>query len=150
MNVEQYLLLPYHISVVRDQDDAGEVAWVSSVDELPGCISQGDTPEEALTMIREAMEAWLAVAMAHGDPIPEPRRPDTYSGHFVLRVPAGLHQQLDLGAKREGTSLNQYASTLLAGAVGWSGELLAERQRVPGRGGRSGPRPGKWTNDDDE
>ncbi len=114
MNLEQYLQLPYHLSVVRDEDGAGEVAWVSSVDELPGCISQGDTAEDALAMIREAMEAWLRVAIAHGDPIPEPRRPESYSGHFVLRLPAGLHQQLDLGAKREGTSLNQYAATLLA------------------------------------
>ena len=131
--VEEYLQLPYRISLVRDQDADGDIAWVASIEELPGCISQGDTPEEALEMIREAMEGWIAVALEHGDAIPEPRVLGAYSGRFVVRIPAGLHQQLDRRARHEGTSLNQYVSTLLAGASGWSGEATAptaRRERV--------------------
>lgn len=39
---------------------------------LPGCTSQGETREEALSMIREAIEVSIESLVAHGDPIPEP------------------------------------------------------------------------------
>jgi len=137
VKTSDYLKLPYHITLVRDEDVEGDVAWVASVDELPGCISQGDSAEEAAEMIREAMEAWLDVALQHGDPIPQPRRTDQYSGQFVLRIPSGLHQQLDLDARAEGVSLNQFVATLLAGAVGWSGEALPPGMRpAAGRAAR--------------
>ena len=43
-----------------------------SVPGLPGCVSQGETREEALAMIREAIELYLESLDAHGDPIPGP------------------------------------------------------------------------------
>jgi antitoxin HicB len=43
-----------------------------SVPALPGCTSQGETREEALTMIREAIEVYLESLSAHGDPLPAP------------------------------------------------------------------------------
>jgi predicted RNase H-like HicB family nuclease len=41
------------------------------VPELLGCISYGDTPEEALANLRDAVEAWVLTAVKFGDPIPE-------------------------------------------------------------------------------
>ena len=38
---------------------------------LPGCISQGETEEEALANIREAIELWIEDAQEHGELIPE-------------------------------------------------------------------------------
>jgi antitoxin HicB len=70
-------------------------------------------------MIREAMELWLETSIEDGDPIPEPRPIEDYSGRFLVRLPASLHAMLDKGARREGVSMNQYVSALLAGAVGW-------------------------------
>jgi antitoxin HicB len=43
-----------------------------TVPALPGCVSQGETREEALAMIREAIEGYLESLQAHGDPIPGP------------------------------------------------------------------------------
>ncbi|MBV9212290.1 MAG: type II toxin-antitoxin system HicB family antitoxin [Actinobacteria bacterium] len=43
-----------------------------SVPALPGCASQGDTREEALANVKEAIEGYLESLGAHGDPIPEP------------------------------------------------------------------------------
>ena len=37
-----------------------------------GCVSKGETPKEALAMIREAIEVYLESLEAHGDPIPGP------------------------------------------------------------------------------
>jgi predicted RNase H-like HicB family nuclease len=42
------------------------------VPDLPGCTSAGDTPEEVLAGIREAIEGHIEVMREYGDPIPEP------------------------------------------------------------------------------
>ena len=40
---------------------------------LPGCISEGDTKEEAMANIKEAIELWIDTAKKYGDPIPKPK-----------------------------------------------------------------------------
>lgn len=37
---------------------------------LPGCVSQGDTVEEALAMIKDAIEGYVASLKKHGEPVP--------------------------------------------------------------------------------
>lgn len=91
MNIEKYLDLPCHITMVREEHD-GEVGWVVSVGEFPGCISEGDTPEEAVEMIRDAMHGWLAVKLEHGDPIPPPRPGSTHSGRSWRGSPRDFMQ----------------------------------------------------------
>jgi predicted RNase H-like HicB family nuclease len=39
---------------------------------LPGCISEGDTEEEALENIKDAIQGWLVVAKRHGLYVPDP------------------------------------------------------------------------------
>ncbi len=112
--LEYYLNLPYTIELTPDPEEG----WFVTVRELPGCISQGDTPEEALEMIRDAMHAWIEVSLEDGDPIPEPRPLEDYSGKFVVRVPRSLHRDLVETAGREGVSLNQYINVALARALG--------------------------------
>jgi predicted RNase H-like HicB family nuclease len=136
--LEEYLELPYAIVVVHDVDEDGNSGWVAEVEELPGCISQGRTPEEAVDRIREAMRDWLAVAMEDNTTIPEPRATENFSGRFVVRVPASLHADLVRIADHEGVSLNQFVMGALAGAVGWPkprpSRVRPKRQsRVPHR-----------------
>jgi predicted RNase H-like HicB family nuclease len=47
--------------------------WVAECPCLPGCISQGRTKEEAVTNIREAIQAYIAALNEDGLPIPEER-----------------------------------------------------------------------------
>ncbi len=42
--------------VLEPSDEGGYTAYVPS---LPGCVSEGDSKEEALTNIREAIELYL-------------------------------------------------------------------------------------------
>ena len=42
--------------ILELSDDSGYTAYVPS---LPGCISEGDTKEEALSNIKEAIELYL-------------------------------------------------------------------------------------------
>ena len=53
--------------VLEQEPDEG---FVASVPALPGCVSQGDTREEALRNIREAIELYLEDCRESGDPIP--------------------------------------------------------------------------------
>jgi predicted RNase H-like HicB family nuclease len=53
--------------VLEQEPDGGFVAIVPA---LPGCISQGDTRDEALANIREAAELYIEDCVASGDPVP--------------------------------------------------------------------------------
>jgi len=44
--------------------------YVVSCPSLPGCHSQGDSREEALANIREAIEAYMASLKKHNQPVP--------------------------------------------------------------------------------
>ena len=44
--------------------------WIVEVPSLPGCHSFGETREEAMVKIKEAMELWIEDAEAHDEPIP--------------------------------------------------------------------------------
>lgn len=48
-----------------------EGGYTITVPSLPGCISYGETFEEAMRMIKDAVEGWLAVAKEERVPIPE-------------------------------------------------------------------------------
>ncbi len=47
--------------------------WVSECPSLPGCISQGQTKEEAVANIKEAIEGYIAALKEDGLPVPEER-----------------------------------------------------------------------------
>lgn len=55
--------------VVIHPDEEGGF-WVE-VPSLPGCISEGDTVEEALENIKDAIQGYIASLQKHGDPIPD-------------------------------------------------------------------------------
>ena len=42
--------------------------------ELPGCRSDGETPQEALDNIYDAITCWIEAAQEMGRPVPQPRR----------------------------------------------------------------------------
>lgn len=115
--IEQYLKLPYHIEIIRD-DDKENPGYAARVVELAGCITQGDTFEELGVMIEDAMRSWIEVALKEGISIPKPVPDETYSGKFITRVPRSLHRQIVQAAEREGVSLNQFVNVALANAIG--------------------------------
>ena len=55
--------IEYEFEVVEDG------GYTVSVPELPGCLSEGDTFEEAWDMIQNTVEGWFLVAARHGDSI---------------------------------------------------------------------------------
>lgn len=55
-------------TVILEKDVDG--GYVATVPALPGCVSQGDTREEALTNIREAADLYIEDCISSGDPVP--------------------------------------------------------------------------------
>lgn len=47
--------------------------FVAEAPELPGCMAHGETQEDALCNIQEAMGLWIDTAREFGDPVPEPK-----------------------------------------------------------------------------
>jgi antitoxin HicB len=117
---EAYTALPYHLLVVRDGEDKGK-PWAASVEELPGCTAQGKTSDEALAAIESVMAKWIAAALEEGREIPEPRSAASHSGRLLLRMPRTLHAELTRASEREGVSLNQFITDVLASVVVWRG-----------------------------
>lgn len=71
-DVQEYLRLPYSTRVVPDEVARGERLYFASVDELPGCNSQGNTPEEALENLRDAMDLYIRTLLEDGFEPPRP------------------------------------------------------------------------------
>ncbi|MBI3971660.1 MAG: type II toxin-antitoxin system HicB family antitoxin [Chloroflexi bacterium] len=107
---------PYRIVVQANPDEGG---YVASVRELPNCIAAGETIEETVELLREAMEAWFLVALEHGRPLPEPMADEAgYSDQLRVRLPERLHRELAEQAAREGMSLNTLIVSYLAREAG--------------------------------
>jgi predicted RNase H-like HicB family nuclease len=54
------------------EDDGG--GFLATVPDLPGCMSDGETPEEALVNVQDAILAWIEAANELGRTVPEPSR----------------------------------------------------------------------------
>jgi antitoxin HicB len=104
-DAKYYMDLPYSI-VIKKMNDENDQYYYAHVIELDGCQSHGQTEEEALSNIREAMEGYIETRLEFGDKIPEPKQ--DFSGKIVLRMPKSLHQKLAIQSDLEGVSLNQY------------------------------------------
>lgn len=107
--IRKYVDMPHKIEI--KQDSGG---FVVMIPDLPGCISQGDSLEEACEMIMEAKASWVESALLEKETIPEPSDEKKYSGKILLRIPPEQHMGLAEEARRQGVSLNQYLTYLLA------------------------------------
>lgn len=105
-----YMGLPYTVKITPEEASG----YFVEMEELEGCMSQGETIEEVMENIKDAQEAWLEVAIDEELKIPLPKEMEEYSGKFVLRVPKFLHRRLTNLAEKEGVSLNQMILSLLS------------------------------------
>ena len=62
------MTLRFRVLIKEDEDGV----FVAECPNLPGCVSQGPTRDEALVNIRDAMEGYLVSLEKHGEPVPPP------------------------------------------------------------------------------
>jgi len=106
---------PITIKPLSEADGGG---YLVEYLDLPGCMADGKTIEEALKEGEDAATAWIKSAQADGESIPKPNSINKFSGQWRIRVPKSLHAKLDSKAKLEGVSLNTLAVALLAEGIG--------------------------------
>jgi len=118
MSKEQFDLESYPFTIrPLSQEDGG--GFLIEYPDIPGCMSDGETPSAAILNGRDALKSALRTIREFGDPIPTPGSFSASSGQWRQRVPKSLHARLVARAAREGVSLNMLVTALLAeGLVG--------------------------------
>jgi antitoxin HicB len=48
--------------------------FLATVPDLPGCMSDGDTPEQAVSNVQDAIASWIEAAHDLGHAVPKPSR----------------------------------------------------------------------------
>ncbi len=114
MRIEKTLVhsYPFTLGPLSEADGGG---FVIEYPDLPGCISDGDTPKEALRNGTDAVKAYLKNCVKHGDPLPKPA---SASGQWRQRVPRRLHSRLVARARQEGVGLNTLVTVMIAEGLG--------------------------------
>ncbi len=102
------LAYPAFIIPLDDEDGGG---WAAEIPDLPGCMSDGRTPEEALRNIADAQEAWIETARSRGREVPSPFP----EGHraVVMRLPEDLYRRLAMKAWKNGVAVGDIVLGLL-------------------------------------
>jgi len=62
--------IKYELIIYWSEEDQ---SFVVEVPELPGCMADGQTYEEAVANTRKIIEEWIETAIELGRPIPEPK-----------------------------------------------------------------------------
>jgi len=122
---------PFAIRALTREEGGG---YLIEFPDLPGCISDGETPEEAIANGRDALKSYLLTAQEFGDPIPEPGA--GASGQWRQRVPRTLHARLAERARREGVSLNSLVLTFIAEGLGHRSGRATRGRRAKSKASR--------------
>jgi antitoxin HicB len=78
------------VAQLRPEDGTGYIALVP---DLYGCMSDGETPEEALTNAQQAIQEWIETAKEIGRPIPEPGTSAKKAAEARARLVQQLNEQ---------------------------------------------------------
>ena len=130
-SLAHYMTLNYPYELSRDNEEEGYFA--THID-LPGCMAEGATADEAIENLDEARELWIATRLDGGYPVPEPVGAE-YSGRCSLRMTPSLHSRLVKLSRRENMSLNSLlnsALSLFAGASEVTLELSDDIRAIKG------------------
>ena len=114
MKIDKTLINSYPFTI-RPLSEADGGGFAIEYPDLPGCISDGSTPEETLKHGCDAVKSYLLSCARHGDPIP---KPSEASGQWRQRVPRSLHSRLAAKARQEGVSLNTLVTAMIAEGLG--------------------------------
>ena len=104
------LMYPFMTRVLRPEEGGG---YLIEFPDLPGCMSDGETLEEAVENGKDALECWIEAAAADGQEIPVPGSSPTW----VQQVPTDVHIQLSKRAAAAGVSLSELVAAILDQAI---------------------------------
>ena len=95
------------------KDEGG--GYLVEYPDLPGCMSDGETIEEAITNGREALRDCVEVFEESGRKLP---KPSIEAAQWRQRLPRSLYSKLTRQAASEGVSINSLVTAIIAEAIG--------------------------------
>jgi predicted RNase H-like HicB family nuclease len=101
----------YGFNLLWSEEDQG---FIVTCPDFPGLSAFGESPEEALSEAKIALELFITSLQATGDSLPKPTECFDYSGQIRFRMPKTLHSSLAHQAEKECVSLNTWLITLLS------------------------------------
>jgi antitoxin HicB len=108
-------LYPFEVRPLSKEEGGG---YLISFPDFTECISDGETPEEAIRNGMDALAETIAALEDMGLPVPAPSSGGAFSGKFIQRVPRSLHARLAARARQEGVSMNALVTAFLAESLG--------------------------------
>ena len=112
-------------------EDGG--GWVALVPDLPGCMSDGDTADQALQNVKDAIEEWKEAAASLSRPIPRPD--DSLDRSFETEVPEHVRKQAEAYARSiHGPSTAEADPTLVHAIISeWMRKAVNQVRLAPTR-----------------
>lgn len=107
-NIPDY---PFIIRHLTKEEGGG---YLIEFPDLPGCMSDGESIQEAIANGKDAVACWIAAAKKSNRHIAKPGEFEKQSGKWVQRVPKSIHLRLVEKAKEEGVSLNTLVVAMLS------------------------------------
>lgn len=104
---------PFTIRPLSKKEGGG---YLIEFPDLPGCVSDGETIEQAIENGKDAVKCWLAAAKKSNKAAIN--KSEMTIGKWVQRVPKTLHTRLTLKAKDEGISLNTLVISMISEVLG--------------------------------
>jgi antitoxin HicB len=83
--------------------------------DIPGCMSDGETIDEAIANGRQALRDCVAVFQESGRKVP---KPGIEAAQWRQRLPRTLYAKLTAQAESEGVSINSFVTAIIAEAIG--------------------------------
>ena len=108
-NLESYR---FTVRPLSKQEGGG---YLVEYPDIPGCMSDGETIEEAIANGKEALRDCLGVFRESGRKIP---RPGVEAAQWRQRLPRTLYMKLTERAKSEGVSMNSLVTAMIGRAIG--------------------------------
>ena len=118
-NLDQYQF------TVRPLSKAEGGGYLVEYPDIPGCMSDGETIEEAIANGREALRDCVAVLQESGRKVP---KPGIEAAQWRQRLPRTLYSKLTVQAENEGVSINSFVTAIIAEAIG-ARQAHAEKHR---------------------
>lgn len=103
---------PFTVRPLSREEGGG---YLVEYPDIPGCMSDGETIEEAIANGREALRDCIDVFRESGRRIPKPA---VEAAQWRQRLPRTLYFKLTKQAKSEGVSINSFVTAIIAEAIG--------------------------------
>ena len=104
-NLEYYMNLPYSYIIEWSEVDG---CFLGSIVELERNMTCGQTREEVLTNLKDALASYITTSLDNNMEIPEPLKIEDFKGSITYRTSKERHYRLAKQAELYGKSINAF------------------------------------------